>query len=305
MYKFNTDIIKASLIESDYPKSIVVETTAYCNLRCTLCPQKDLKRTKGVMEFETFKKIADEIASRVNQPILWLAIMGEPLTSFNITKLIRYSKRVGIKEVCLNTNALLLTQPISKYLIEEGLDKILISIDAFKPSTYERIRVGGDYLTLLTNIGNLLIENKKSDKPLEIIVQFIVTEENEREVEAFKEFWLKQKVTVKIRPKLSWGHVIKASNHRLTQSDRTYPCPWLIREASILWDGRFSQCDGDYEGDYSPGNIDTQTIHEVWNNELKLRRDKHWSGDFTHPLCKECRDWQVGRAEFYKGVSNG
>jgi MoaA/NifB/PqqE/SkfB family radical SAM enzyme len=51
MYKFNTELIKDSLVESDYPKSVVVETTAFCNLSCSLCPQSTLKRPKGNMDF--------------------------------------------------------------------------------------------------------------------------------------------------------------------------------------------------------------------------------------------------------------
>lgn len=306
MYKFSTEEIKGSLTESDYPKSVVVETTSYCNLRCNLCPQKDLKRPKGNMDTKVFSKIVGEITSRKEQPILWLAIMGEPLIrSKELVEMVTYSKVSGVKEVCLNTNAILLSRFLSKELIQAKLDKLLISIDGFKATTYESIRIGGSYTTLLKNINSLLLENKKANNPLEVIVQFIVTEHNEEEVELFKNFWLDRDVTVKIRPKLSWGKAIESAYQSLKQSERTYPCPWLIREASILWDGRFSQCDGDYEGDYSPGNIHNQTIEEVWNNELKLRRDRHWKGDFTHPLCKECRDWQVGKAEFYKGVSNG
>ena len=306
MYKFNTDLIKESLVESDYPKSVVVEATSYCNLKCSLCPQSTLKRPKGNMELDIFKKIVDEISTRPLQPILWLAIMGEPLIqSKNLISMIKYSKKVDIKEVCLNTNAILLTPEISEDLIRAGLDKLLISLDGFNPGTYEKIRIGGNYKLLLKNIDSLLEINKKYKDPLEVIVQFIVTEDNQGEVQVFKDFWLTKKVTVKIRPKLSWGKAIESSFQSLKQEDRTYPCPWLIREASILWDGRFSQCDGDYEGEYSPGSINTQTIYEVWNTELKSRRNKHWEGDFTHPLCKECRDWQVGKAEFYKGVSNG
>jgi MoaA/NifB/PqqE/SkfB family radical SAM enzyme len=152
--------------------------------------------------------------------------MGKPLTRpQTLIEMVDYSKRVGIKEVCLNTNAILLTQNISKHLISVGLDKLLISIDGYRPSTYERIRKGGNYETLLENIDLLLQENKNISSTLEIIVQFIITEENEKEVEDFKNFWLRKGVTVKIRPKLSWGKAIESPNQSLEQKDRTYPCP--------------------------------------------------------------------------------
>lgn len=299
--KFDTKEIEESLKKSTFPKILVVETSSYCNLKCILCPQGSLKREKGIMDMEIFKKIVDEVSFESPSTSLWVALMGEPLMySDKLIKMIRYAKIKGVEEVNLNTNGLLLNSTISQGLIEARLDKILISIDGFKPSTYESIRVGGNYDVLMRSIGYLLEMNNVYGNPLEIIAQFIVMEENESEVEAFKKFWLEQGVTVKIRPKLSWGHAIESKNLSLTQNDRSYPCPWLIRTASIHWSGKFGQCDADFEGNYSPGDFKTQSIKEIWNGELKERRNRHWKGDYSHPLCKECRDWQVGRALFYR-----
>jgi radical SAM protein with 4Fe4S-binding SPASM domain len=132
-----------------------------------------------------------------------------------------------------------------------------------------------------------------------LIVQFIVMDENESEVEAFRTYWLAKNAIVKIRPKLGWGTGVKAENLNLENSERTFPCPWLTRTVSIHWNGKFGQCDADFEGQYSPGDIRTQTISEVWNGELAKRREKHLAGDFSHDLCTTCKDWQAGRSAFY------
>jgi radical SAM protein with 4Fe4S-binding SPASM domain len=210
----------------------------------------------------------------------------------------KYAKLRGLKDVRLNTNGLLLTPEISKRLVG-WVDYILVSVDAVKADTYKKIRVGGDLSKLIVNIDKLIEIRNSTKSKLKIVTQFIVMEENEFEVAQFKNIWVKKGTIVKIRPKLSWGNTIEAKNLNLEQKDRTYPCPWLARTVSVQWTGRLAQCDFDYEGEYSPGDIRTQSIKEIWDGEILKRRQKHVAGDFTHPLCSTCKDWQVGLAVYY------
>jgi len=301
MYTFETKTIKDNLQLYNFPKSIVIETSAYCNLKCPMCPQPFMTRPKGYMDIKIFEKIVNEVSRIAAETPLWLALLGEPLMNpARLIEMVKISKSLGLSNITLNTNGLLLTKEISKNLITEKLDKILISIDAVKNSTYEKLRKGGDLYKLIDNINVLLGLKKELNSPIKVITQFIIMEENELEVDTFKTFWIGKGTIVKIRPKLSWGNTIEAKNLALTYKDRTYPCPWLARTASIHWSGKFTQCDFDFEGNYSPGDITKQTIEEVWNGEILYRREKHWRGDFSHPLCKECKDWQVGRSLFFE-----
>jgi radical SAM protein with 4Fe4S-binding SPASM domain len=259
-----------------------------------------MKRKKGNMDFKVFKKVVDEIAEIKPDTTLWLALLGEPLINpSQLIKSIKYAKSKGLKDVRLNTNGLLLTQRISWELVQAGLDYVLISVDAFTEETYHKIRKGGDLTRLISNVKELIEIKKVYGSSLKVVTQFIVMEENESELEKFKEFWLAAGAIVKVRPKLSWGNTIEAKNLNLEQKDRTYPCPWLARTVSIQWTGRLAQCDFDFEGVYSPGDINKQTIKEIWDGEILKRRMKHIDMDFSHPLCKECRDWQVGLAQYF------
>ncbi|MEE9584525.1 MAG: hypothetical protein V3W51_03500, partial [Candidatus Brocadiales bacterium] len=46
-----------------YPAKITIESGNICNLRCPLCPtgQNDPSAKKGLMPFETYKKVVDEL----------------------------------------------------------------------------------------------------------------------------------------------------------------------------------------------------------------------------------------------------
>ncbi len=285
-----------TLKESAFPDLVMVELCGVCNLRCIMCPSPNLKRERGFMEWGIYKKVIDEIAEKRPQTQLWPAIMGEPLLlKDKITEYIAYAKEKGIQEVILNTNGTLLTPEIYLKLANVQLDKIIVGLDAFTEKTYNTIRIGGDYKTIHNN----LIEILKMHGP-DIILQFIEMEENGGEREQFKEYWLSKGAVIKIRKRLGWGTCVESHAMDINpQSKERVPCPWLMRAMNIQWTGNVVQCDADYEGTYSVGDIRIQTIEEIWNTEFKKRRARHWNRDFDFMPCRECKDWQAGLSEWY------
>jgi sulfatase maturation enzyme AslB (radical SAM superfamily) len=306
MIKPDLEGVKGTLEEYPFPVDIIVEVTGHCNLRCIMCPYPNLTRPKGNMAFSTFTRIVDETARENPRARIWLAIMGEPLIlGEKISSFIRYAKEHGIREVCLNTNATLLTQEVSRGLLQSGLDKILVSIDAHSAPVYDAIRVGGDYSLVCRNVENFIRLRGDRSGP-EVIAQFIVMEENESEVESFKRHWLERGATVKIRPKLGWGNAVRSSIlDQAAQGLQRFPCAWLTRTVSIHWDGTFSQCDADHEGLYSPGHIHRQSIKQVWDGPLAERRSRHWRGDYDFQPCDNCKDWLAGRSYFFHPEGSG
>jgi len=303
MIELNLQGVRDTLGKYSFPVDVIVEVTRYCNLACIMCPYPNLKRSKGHMSFDIFQKIVDEVSRENPETRVWLAIMGEPLMLGNeLIEYISYAKAQGIKEVCLNTNGNLLNEEIALRLLKSGVDKILVSIDAFSQESYEKIRINGNFSQVYRNVERLLeMKRDLKVKKTEIITQFIVMEENENEVDFFKEFWLARGAVVKVRPKLGWGDAVTSSVlDKVYENTERFPCAWLTRTVSIHWDGSFSQCDADYEGLYSPGHLDKSTIKDVWENELKIRRKKHWEGDFDFQPCKNCKDWLAGRSVFYR-----
>lgn len=302
MLKPNIEGVKPTLKRTDFPVAVIIETTAYCNLDCIMCPQPKLKRQRGNMEFDVLKKIVDEIAIESKDTQLWFAIMGEPLINgFDFIKMVKYAKEKNLKNLNLNTNGCFMNEKIVDELLDCDMYRIIFGIDAITPETYSKIRKKGDYFQVIKNIEYIIKRKKERGLKLpELIVQFIVMDENEHEVEKFKKFWLDKGLVVKLRPKLGWGKGVTAENLTLPDEERTFPCPWLVRTVSIHWNGNVAQCDGDYEGIYNVGNIKNNTIKELWNGPLKERRERHWNLDFNFLPCSQCKDWQAGLSYVYR-----
>lgn len=279
---------------TNYPVNLVLEMCSVCNLRCIMCPYPDMKRPRGYMGKELYEKIINEIS--LNSPkdtTLWFAFMGEPLLHTAIFSRIEYAKKKGIENLYLNTNATMVNPDVADTLKNSGIDKIFVSVDAFKNETYGKIKgVPAAALDIIEEkIEHLL------DASLDVTVQFISMPENEAEEENFKNLWMKRGIRVKVRRALGWGGNIETVPPK---TKRDIPCPWLMRQMIILWDGCVAQCDGDYEGDYSPGDINDSTIYEVWQHKLHDLRKRHIEGDYNFEPCKNCSDWSVGLSELYE-----
>jgi len=280
--------------EKSFPVNVIAETTAFCNLRCPLCPQPNMTRERGVMDRVIYDQIVDEIAKESPETALWPALMGEfMLLGEDAIGMVKYAVDKGVK-ICVNTNGNFYAG-LAHMLIKSGVSEVYVSLDAATPMTYNVLRAGGKYDIAIRNL--IGMESVKGPDQ-KLYAQFIVSRYNEFEVEEFIDYWRDYDVYVKIKPYLNWAEEQRQLGEA---SVKRTPCKWLMRHAIISWDGRFLQCDGDYEGLVSPGDIRSNTIKEVWNGELKKRRDKHRKGYFSMMPCKHCEDWAAGMAELYHG----
>lgn len=293
---------EATLVETEFPKLVIVELIAGCNYRCPMCPYPDLERPNGVMDMELFRKIASEVAIKGQKSQLWLAIMGEPtLLGDRLAEFVSVAKQLGVREIILNTNGSKMTPELFLKLHYAGLDEVIFGLDAVSEEAYGKIRVGGDHGTVMDQVRSCLtlVRANGWQKP-RVVCQLIKQEANQGEVDQFIRNWTSKGAAVKVRTMQAWNNYADAEALTLKpDSKERIPCPWLIRTVSIHNDGKIVQCDSDYEGHFPAGNIRDTTIDEAWNGELKRRRAKHWAKDFTLLPCKDCRDWEAGISDWY------
>lgn len=280
---------------TSFPKQIIIETTAFCTQKCIHCGHKSLKRKKGNMEMNLYKKIIDEIAREAPDTEVWMTYYGEALIlKYKLFYMIHYAKHRGLTNVILNSNAMLLDEEMAEMLIDSGLDRFIISMDGFSKETYEKIRVGGDYDKVLNNALNFLeiVKSNNIVKP-KFEMQFSVLEENEHELEAFNQFWKEKGAYVKNRPKGGWAG--KVESRFLDPSLERVTCKWALNQGSILWNGDFVACAVDCEGLFVAGNVNNTSIKRIWGTSHKDFRDIHIEKRWTDlpALCKGCLDWQA------------
>ncbi len=278
------------------PLRIWIELVSDCNLKCVMCPNKELnEELKGFMDFELFKKIMDEIKSSVFD--IYLHHRGESLLHPEFKKFLEYIGKFDIKTK-LHTNGTLLTEEIAKSMISNKLSRLSFSFDGYTAKTYEKIRVGAKFDEVVKNI--IMIQRLKKElnsKYPEVVIELIdfpnseISDKNKRKdfVKLFGEY---KPDSIIIKKLHNWAGYMKSMKK---MNKKPKPCTHLWNGLLILWNGTAMPCSQDFFEYYKLENANDKSIMDIWNGERLVNiREKHVKGDISDlKTCNNCdRIWR-------------
>lgn len=281
----------------EFPMMCVISFVYVCNALCPNCPYTNSEirsdyKDRPLMNEDTFRIIADQCG----QYGAWIRISGggEPMLHPKALELVEYAKKAGAK-IGLITNGSRFTEENSIRLLEAGTDMIEFSVDAADPETYDRVRKGLVWDTLVKNVKRMVELRNKLKSPTKIIASGINQEGVD--IEAVAKFWEPIVDNFQKRKYLTWG-----INDPLKSADPTpylppeerVPCPFLFERLNIDSRGKVMVCGFDIEAVTDMGNIHEKTIKEIWHGEgFEYYRQKHLSkkGDDIE-MCRNCPDWK-------------
>lgn len=275
-----------------HPLHVDIELSDACNLKCRMCGHgMGTVKNPGLMEWDLAKKVIDQCAEMGVYSIKfnW---RGEVVLNKHLPDAVKYTKEKGILEVQINTNGNL-SKARENSLIEcaeNGIDRIIFSIDGFSKKTYEAIRIGGNYENVLYNVHKLLEwkKLKKSAKPF-IRVQMVRTTINAHEVDDFIAYWNPLVDDVRISDVMDRGQGCGLSvGDQVTVGRRR--CPQPFQRLAVGRDGRVSPCCADWNQEYVVGDVNTMTLKDMWmNDRMTFIRDVQNGIEHDKiPICRDC-----------------
>jgi radical SAM protein with 4Fe4S-binding SPASM domain len=263
------------------PEIVQIEATNICNATCTFCPRDDMKRRQGIMDWALYQKIVDECAA-LGIGHVRMHNYGEAFVDKQLPEKIAYAKSKGIREVGVITNGSLLGPDVAKAVVEAGLDAINISLDAAGKATFESTRLGLKYDKVIANVEGLVTIRRELGRTRPKLILSFVRQDNSAEEQAFIDHWSAVADKIHITELHNWA------GSRARRADVNFPCyrQWLT--FTVLWDGRVSLCCADLDGKVVLGDLRTQSIADVWNNDAyrKVRREQLESGG--PEICRNC-----------------
>lgn len=304
--KFNTYFIDRKYKMLNFPNTVLIDTVSFCNLKCSMCVHKAMKRKKSFMDWNIYTKIIDEVAAKNKDARIWMEFFGDPFVRAKykptIFDMVKYAKDKGLRDVVINTNGCLMNEENARKIIAAGIDAIYVGIDAFSEKTYNENRCGGNYQETVNNLLTLLrIKKEEKLDKLNVYAQFVEMDNNINERQAFVDFWTSKGAYVKIRPMVTWAGKIDREVKTENLKNRM-PCSWIMDCIVIADDGRVPNCACDLDVSNSFGNINENSIEEIWNTTIKDFRAKHLEHRFDelNDICKNCRDWQSSGEMIYE-----
>lgn len=294
-------------LPSEFPSQIMVDTTEVCNLGCVHCPHPVFKNSshynKRYLEPELNAKLVDEIRGEGEGHCKYIRYTsnGEPLIHPLGYKMIQYAVDRSGTFVCLTTNGTIMKEKKTRQLLDAGIHMIDISIDAYRPETYSKIRVGGRLEITKANVLRLIEWVRKGQLDTKVVVSFVEQPNNTNEIKDFERFWKNEGADfVVIRRLHSAAGAIGGKADEMREDLKTtkrYPCVYPWERLILDPKGMLAFCPADWTYSSPAGDFRTSTIKETWKGKfMEKLRQAHLKNDFScHGFCGQCPDWSSTR----------
>lgn len=166
-----------------FPSQILMDITEVCNLACTHCPHPAFVKSEHYGGLHLDPALNDKMIDEVRRhgqgctQYIRYASNGEPLAHPQAYDMIQAAVEHSGVYVTLTTNGKIMDEKRTRKLLDAGVHMIDISLDAFKPETYAKIRVKGNLAVTQGNVLRLIRWAQESSQDArtrtKVVVSFV------------------------------------------------------------------------------------------------------------------------------------
>lgn len=271
-------LLKGDKVRS-MPPIIQIEPANVCNLRCPLCPTGTdcMKRDKGLMPIETFRRIMDQLGDWLVAAILYG--WGEPFLNKNLLEMVKICSSRNIATITSTNGHCLQSLDEALKVVESGLNSLVIALDGSTQEIYHAYRQSGDVERVKRCAA--LIEEAKAlrGSPLPYTnLRIVVTSYNADDVPNVERIardigvnMFSMKTVGCMPDSEAYDHYeAEAMERRRFGENRDrgshQRCSFPFRQPTIFWDGTVVGCEFDYDLEMPLGNVNTGRFWDFWNS---------------------------------------
>lgn len=261
----------------DQPNEVSLETLAFCNAACSFCPYPTLERQGVKLPDETIDRLIDEMAT-FEVPFGFAPFkVNEPLLDKRLIPICRkVNERVPMAFLRLFTNG----SPLTEDKINEiaSLNRVLhlwISLNSHKPDEYEELMQ-----MPFSKTAARLDKLHSMDFPHPVVLSCVGFPNEEFRRYCFDRWPKFESFALK---RDGWLGYTNAQREEVP----TKPCArWF--ELSIMATGVVSLCCMDGKGEYPIGDVNKQTLLEIYNSPHWRERREKMLNRHEVPVCNQC-----------------
>jgi sulfatase maturation enzyme AslB (radical SAM superfamily) len=276
------DFLHENYLET--PFEVSLETLALCNAACTFCPYPTLERKFTKLSDNTIASLIDQMSEFDRSFAFSPFKVNEPLLDKRLLTILRtVNRRVPQAVLRLFTNGSPLTrETIHEIHALECVEHLWISLNSHEPEEYHRL-MG---LRMAHTVRNLdtLHDMMMSGQFRHAVTVSKVSKAPEAEFD-FRFYCVTRWPLFKVQiiKQDGWLGYVPPSDPRIPDT----PCMrWF--ELSILATGQVSLCCMDGKGEFIIGDINQQSMLDIYNNpKWRTRRELMLSRRSIHP-CSTC-----------------
>lgn len=281
------------------PLVIQLEASGYCNLECEFCPCGDENARKylkqDIMSLELFEKFVDQ-CKEFEEPIKVLRVIGigEPLLNKNVSTFVRIAKESGAFErVEITTNGILLSKDLSDSLIENGLDTLLVSLEATSNEKFFEIAKRNiDVQKIKENLSYFYKKSRDTITKLYIKTVNVAIDDSKAFLGEYSQIcdYIYVENIIENWPGL--GHEIKKDAVRYEETvylTKKKVCIQPFKLLCVSANGDVVPCCVDWKRELKIGNIKEMPIKKIWNGDALRGIMKGLLKQKPYDICKKCK----------------
>ena len=239
--------------------SMSIETVGNCNRDCVYCPVSVFPKRKGRMPTDIFQKVILELKALGYKNEIFLHFYNEPLLDTRILDFLTFvHEHLPANPLPFVTNGDLLTLEKTREIFAAGATLLRVSIH--DRDLVEKIRNIEDQLTPA--------ERRKFTS-----VHFYDLDNN---------IYTSRAGTV----------APKANEYKTEPAAFPQGCDKVEYHVDYL--GQVHPCPEDMENGYVLGNVNSETLLEIWERNRQNFYD-HFTGNYTRDICKRCAGVACGK----------
>lgn len=280
---------------SNHPQAIEIQTASFCNSHCTICPysESSLVKPAGVMTMDLFKSLIDQISDWGHVRLIPY-FNNEPFLDVLLIERLKYiAKNCRNADIEISTNMSMLDSKRQADLAQFKLKALRMSVFGFSENSHKKIMKGLDWSRVKRNLddlaSNAVLRSKVEELSL-IMVEYPGIEKSD--IELASKYCVDNGIKFEF-----WGFLDRAGNvknfsngiHRAVVSGCEQRRP--LDRLHVTFDGKVVLCCMDWFNQYVLGDLNTQSMNEVWNSKKynDIRRLIYSGTEKCPEICKRCK----------------
>ncbi len=283
------------------PSYLEFEITGKCSLDCMFCYRKSLVSGEhGNMNSGTLDKILNEMRDFALPYTVCFSGSGEPMEHPEFYGLMELCvKEPLVEQIIIETNGIFANSNFKNYMLkpENSKIKVIINNNGLDKHSYMRFHKTDAFDKVLKNIQSLRELNSGAERVYIQIMKINETDEigKENEIKSYLDkyydFWEGEKIPIILQKQNVYFGRIPDRRYSDLSPVKRIPCWHLQRDLYILSDGTVAFCKQDIDGENSYGNINTESLHEIWTRQKKSFINDYLGNFPEKPQCKDCDEW--------------
>lgn len=250
----------------DFPLSLDLAINSGCQLSCVMCPLagRPRHRQKRLMDGRLFDRLLAQAAEH-GLAALTFGLASEPLLHPQAPAWVDRAAQAGVMDIRLGSNGLALGEETALALIDSGLTRLEISLDAVKPESFRAIR-GASLETLERAVERFLELRQKAGQATPLLrLSFLKLSFNEGELEPFLERWQGRADLISIQEPI-WFPGSRLARPEKPGRPLAPVCAQSWQRLGVDYDGHIWPCCSWYGEDLLPFNGAQDDLAQVWRS---------------------------------------